>query len=578
MSSAKPFRVVDIGVANFKLAGFVVGQFGGLRLVNYALRAVPPVAAEVSTADEAWLPALKDALADGANGAREICVCAPAGETFFRLFKVPVVPSTPFRQLVEFEARQQVPLPLSDLIWDYQTAPGPRREDSEVIFAAVRRRLAESLTAAAETRSCKPVLIEAPPAALANALRFNYGDLDGCSLLLDLGAHSTQVVLCEPDRFFARTVNLGAGTIAREFAQQAQLPLPEAERRLIEAGFVGPEDGYSTEDPRLNLLGKATRQVLTRLCVQVHQTIQHYRAQHGGAAPSRLLLAGGLARMSHLAEFLADRFHPSGGVEVFNPLRNVELDPALDVETLAAVAHQLGPVIGTALRRVARCPVELDLLPPAVHRQQGFRRQLPWAVAAAAGLALALLSFSQAAQLQAQRRQSELLSLTAELSRLQHDRAQFAAALASQQTTTRQLDQYLDWLGDRRYWAELATSVNALLSSVQARQQAEISPRAEIWVDRWIPVPPSEGAVNPLAFDQPMAGSEVTKLRLFLRARDLSSVRPEANAVLAFALKDAFTSGSSLFTLASVSNRVSDDRDQTFKLEVTLQLKRPMKL
>ena len=577
MPVTKPFGVVDVGAANLKLAEFVVSQSGGLRLAAYALRAVPQATEGANAADEPWLRSLGEALATGTRS-REICLCAPAAETFFRLFKVPVLPSKPFPQLVELEARQQVPIPLSEMVWDYQPAAGPRHEDVEVIFAAVRRSVAESLSAVAEARQLRPVLIEAPPAALANALRFNYGDLPGCSLLLDLGAHSTQVVLSEVDRFFARTINLGSSTIAREFAQQAQLQFAEADRLLAEEGFVGPENGVATDQPRLNLLGKAARQVLARLCIQIHQTIQHYRAQHGGAAPERLLLAGGLARMTHLAEFLAERFHPPGGVEVFNPLRNVEIDPALDLPQLAAAAHHLGPVIGTALRRVASCPVELDLLPPSVRQRQAVRRKLPWALGAAAALALALLSFAQAAQVQAQRRQADLQLLSAELTRLQHDHAEFATARSAHQATTNRLSQYVGWLGDRRYWAELATAVNALLSSVQTRQQAEVSPRAEIWVDRWLPVMPAEGAVNPTVFDKPPASAEVSQLKLVLRASDLSAVRPEANAVLAFAIKDAFTTGSSLFTLAGVSNRVNDDRDQTFKIEVTLQLKRPMKL
>ena len=577
MPVTKPFGVVDVGAANLKLAEFVVSQSGGLRLAAYALRTVPQAAVGANAADEPWLRSLGETLAAGTRS-REICLCAPAAETFFRLFKVPVIPSKPFPQLVELEARQQVPIPLSEMVWDYQPAAGPRREDAEVIFAAVRRSVAESLSTVAEARQLRPILIEASPAALANALRFNYGDLPGCCLLLDLGAHSTQVVLSEADRFFARTINLGSSTIALEFAQQAQLPLAEAERLLAEEGFVGPESGVVTDQPRLNLLGKATRQVLARLCIQIHQTIQHYRAQHGGAAPDRFLLAGGLARMTHLAEFLAERFHPHGGVEVFNPLRNVEIDPALDLPQLAAAAHQLGPVIGTALRRVASCPVELDLLPPAVRQRQAVRRKLPWALATAAALTLALLSFAQAAQVQAQRHQADLRALTAELSRLQRDQAQFAAAQSAHQVATRQLDQCLGWLGDRRYWAELATAVNALLSSVQTRQQAELSPRVEIWVDRWLPMIPGESPANPLVFDKPAASLEVTQLKLVLRASDLSAIRPEANALLAFALKDAFSTGSSLFTVTGVSNRVSDDRDQTFKIEVTLQLKRPMKL
>lgn len=577
MPGARPFRVVDVGAGSIKLADFVATSSGSLRLTGCSTRPVQS-SAGAAAAEHPWLTTLAEALAEGASATPELSFCAPAAETFFRLFNVPAVPSTPFGKLVEFEARQQVPIPLTEMVWDYQPAIGPRQKDSEVIFAAMRRSIAETLCSTAETHRLRTVLIEASAAAEINALRFNYGDLDGCSLLLDIGAKSTQVVLSEPERFFARTINLGSAAITREFTQQARLALDEAERLLVQHGFVGPEDGGGTDDPRLNLLGKATRQVLSRLCIMVHQTMQFYRTHHGGAAPSRLFIAGGLARMPHLAEFLAGKFHPPGGVEVFNPLRSLEIDPALDVAQVAALSHSLGPVVGTALRRISRCPLELDLLPPAVRQKQAFRRKLPWALSAAAALALAMLSFAKAAQVQSHHHQAELDTLVTHLNHLKADRTQFTAAVSAQQAATRQLDQYLEWIADRRYWAELTTSVNAQLGSVQSKLRTELSPKTEIWVDRWQPMLPPELTAGPLGAAKSASGLEISQLKLVFRARDLTSVRPEANALLSFALKDAFAADSKRFTLASISNRISDERDQTFKVEMTLQLKRPMKL
>jgi len=46
-------------------------------------------------------------------------------------------------------------------------------------------------------------------------------------------------------------------------------------------------------------------------------------------------------------------------VEYFNPFRNVDIDPSVNLEELARVAHSLGEVVGLGLRNLAHCPVEL---------------------------------------------------------------------------------------------------------------------------------------------------------------------------------------------------------------------------
>jgi hypothetical protein len=86
---------------------------------------------------------------------------------------------------------------------------------------------------------------------------------------------------------YSRGINIGANAITQDFARESRLQFEEAERLTIEQGFVSLGGAYEEPDnPRQAAISKIARQVMTRLHIQVNQTIQFYRSQQGGSPPS----------------------------------------------------------------------------------------------------------------------------------------------------------------------------------------------------------------------------------------------------------------------------------------------------
>src|SRR5439155_1168970 len=126
-------------------------------------------------------------------------------------------------------------------------------------------------------------------------------------------------------------------------------------------------------------ISKIARQFMTRLHIQVNQTMQFYRGQQGGSAPARLFLSGGASIMAYTAQFFAEKLNVP--VEYFNPLRNVQIDPSINLEELARFAHSMGEVVGLGLRNLATCPVELNLMPDSTLKWQAFNQKKPYFIA-----------------------------------------------------------------------------------------------------------------------------------------------------------------------------------------------------
>ncbi len=279
---------------------------------------------------------------------------------------------------------------------------------------AIKADVVEGLFRVTETAGLRLQLCDVSPAALCNSFRYNYGDLEDCTMLLDIGAKTSNLLFFEKGKVFARSINLGANSITQDFANESKLKFEAAEKLKIEEGFVSLGGAYEEpENPSQAAIAKIARQFMTRLHIQVNQTMQFYRGQQGGSAPQRLFLSGGASVMPYTAQFFAEKLNVP--VEYFNPLRNIQVDPSVNLEELARVAHSLGEIVGLGLRNLAHCPVEMNLMPESTLRWQSFNQKKPYFIATVFSLVAAIAAMGWLFSMLADVKDAELKTLSVTL-------------------------------------------------------------------------------------------------------------------------------------------------------------------
>src|SRR5437867_3362765 len=371
MLNTKSFLAVDFGAGTLKLAEFEVNEAGGLRLKQYGIQPLGAEGAQESTREATILKALHAMLTEKGIKAKTVNVCAPGFHVFSKFVKLPPVDASKVTQIIQYEAQQNVPFPLEEVVWDYQILGTTPTGELEVLLVAIKADVVEGLFRTADAAGLRVQLVDVSPAALCNAFRYNYGDLEGCTMLLDIGAKTSNLLFFEKGKVYSRGINIGANSITQDFSKESRLSFAEAERLKIDQGFVSLGGAYEEPDnPHQAAISKIARQVMTRLHIQVNQTVQFYRGQQGGSAPQQLFLSGGASIMPYTAQFFSEKLNVP--VEYFNPFRNVQIDPALNLEELAKVAHSLGEVVGLGLRNLPHCPVELNLMPKSSLKRQQF--------------------------------------------------------------------------------------------------------------------------------------------------------------------------------------------------------------
>ena len=503
MLNTKSFLAVDFGAGSLKLAEFEVNEAGGLRLRQYGLKSLGAAGAQETTREAAMLKALQELIAEKGIKARSVNVCAPGFHVFSKFVKLPPVDAGKVTQMIQYEAQQNVPFPLEEVVWDYQILGSTPGGELEVLLVAIKADVVEGLFRVTEATGLSLQLTDVSPAALCNAFRYNYGDLEDCTMLLDIGAKTSNLLFFEKGKVFSRSINLGANSITQDFANESKLKFDVAEKLKIEEGFVSLGGAYEEpENPHQAAISKIARQFMTRLHIQVNQTMQFYRGQQGGSAPQRLFLSGGASVMPYTAQFFAEKLNVP--VEYFNPLRNVQLDETINLEELARVAHSLGEVVGLGLRNLAHCPVELNLMPESTLRWQSFNQKKPYFIATVFSLVAVIAAMGLLFQKLAGVKTEVLKTVENDVGPEQRKEVQFKKAYGDLKKTKADVEQVVGWMHNRYYWAEVLGELRQVLIRVEQTTYSRLRTDAGVWIEQLMTAAPrlEDGATSGMGFGE----------------------------------------------------------------------------
>ncbi len=460
---AAPNRILslDLGTQTVTIAEFQMAKEGGLVLINHrSTELLADPGADASRLAQAKIAASEMVTAMGCKGVN-VDYAVSSQAVFTRFVKLPSVGEEQVDQIVTFEAQQNVPFPIDEVVWDYQLVDSGTTE-FEVVLVAIKSDLLDEINVAVEDAGLKTNIVDVSPMALYNAYRYNYSDLDGCSLIIDIGARTTNLIFIEPKKVFSRSIPIGGTKITEAIAKDFNEPFGAAEERKKRDGFVSLGGSYADpDDPEVSRVSKMIRNSMTRLHAEISRSISFYRSQQHGAQPVRVFLCGGSSALPYMREFFNEKLQLP--VEFFNPLRNVAVGGSLDIEEIGKEAHNLGEVVGLALRNISSCPMELNLRPVSVINRQRLQRQRPYLILAALCLVLILagwwLYFDHAATVTAEVA-AKLQQQVAPLKDMENRMGSVRSEMKRQEEMVSPL---LKAVNDREYWTKIIDDINSRL-------------------------------------------------------------------------------------------------------------------
>lgn len=459
MADSNNFVVLNLG--SQRVGGAVFGKTSGgdLVLKKYEfteMQGDPSV-------DATRIPQLKVALAELASSLKlkgSSAWYGVAGHSVFtRFVKLPPVSADKVDQIVEFEARQNVPFPINEVSWDYEFVSPADYGEREVVLVAMKSDALNEINDQVVSAGIKTIGVDIAPTALFNAFRYNYPEVAEPCVIIDLGARSTNLVFVEDGRMFTRNILVGGATVTGAVAKEFNLGFGDAEQQKVSQGFIALGGSVADHaDAGLAELSKVIRNSMTRLHGEVLRTINYYRSQQGGSAPQRIFLCGGGAHLGYVIEFFQEKFKVP--VEVFNGLRGVQTGSGVNTASAQQDAHLMGELVGMALRARGSCPVEVELVPDALEVSRDASRRAPSFIMAGLclwGLLGASISYVKKADETTNGKISEVQAKLNKLSGFASSIAELNNNLEDLKGKSAQLEQAVN---DRSYWVRMLADLN----------------------------------------------------------------------------------------------------------------------
>ncbi len=456
---------LNIGHSKLVLAEFAVKVGQTPELQRYGTAPLPPEA-EGEMLGSAIELALQAAMSQSGIRPGPVLLALPGQSVFTRFSKLPMVAKDKLGALIKGEAEQGVPFPLDEVVWDSVLLGADEAGlEHHVMIVAVKEEAVETLSAAVIRAGFDLEVVDTAPLALYNAMRYNYPEQDGCSLIVDIGARSTNLIFAEDEKVFTRAIPIAGNVITQEISKSFHISIPEAEELKCKHAFISLGGVYEVEDESLERMSKLVRNVMTRLHAEISRSINFYRSQQGGNAPVRIFLTGGSAVMPHMDAFFAEKFQTE--VVFLNPFVNTRLANSLDVAAVEQDAFVLSETVGLALRRALKCPAEINLLPAEVIRQRTMRGRIPYFFASAVVLMMCLGVWALFEQKSADKYQTQQAETQRVLDGLKAKDTAVKAALKKRDDNLTKASLIAQLIEDRQAWMRTTKSLrNSLFEGV----------------------------------------------------------------------------------------------------------------
>lgn len=326
----------------------------------------------------------------------------PSNTSIVKFIQLPPVEASKVGDIVKYEARQQIPFDLNDVIWDWQTMGGGIQEggymlDSEVGLVAMKKEALQNHLKPFNELRVEIDTIQATPLAMFNFMSFDqFGqrpgedvvERDGYTVLLDMGADTTTMLVSNGRKIWQRNISIGGNQFTRALTKEMKLTFAKSEHLKCNA----------TKAPDPKAVFQALRPVFNDYVSEIQRSIGFFSSVNREAKIEKILAVGNGFKLAGLQKFLQQNLQYD--VERVENYQGLVGDAVMSQPLFQENAMSFAVAYGVALQMLQQTTIKTSLLPPEIKTARMIRRKKPWALATAAmllvGLCLSTMGFAMA--------------------------------------------------------------------------------------------------------------------------------------------------------------------------------------
>ncbi|MEE2906244.1 MAG: type IV pilus assembly protein PilM [Planctomycetota bacterium] len=373
MAQGKAAWGIEVGAYEIKAIRLQDGGATGVEVTDFAVIRHKKVLTEPDIdQNEVIRLSLGQLISQKELEGENLVMSVPGHSAFARFAKLPPVEPKKVPDIVKFEAVQQIPFPIEEVEWDYETFMSDGSPEIEVgIFAITRERVEERLDMYSEV-GLSPEMLTLSPVAFFNAVSYDHelDKQDEPVVYIDIGTMATDVIIADQGRCWIRTFPIGGTHFTEAIADHFKLSYAKAEKLKMET---------STSKYARNIMG-AMRPVFANLLQELQRSLDYFRSSHPNRELGNMIGAGSTFKIPGLRKFIGQQLQVD--VNRLDEFRRISV-PGREAATFAEHNVSMATAYGLAMQGIHLSPIDINLVPTTVLREQLWHRKTRWFIAAA---------------------------------------------------------------------------------------------------------------------------------------------------------------------------------------------------
>src|SRR5947209_7413884 len=324
----------------------------------------------------------------------QVAISVPGQSGLARFVKLPPVEEKKIGDIVRFEAKQQIPFNLDEVVWDYQKIGSGMVTDgfameTEIGLFAMKRDMVFRYLQHFQDVGVEVHVVQMAPLALCNFVASDLlapttegeggGDEKNCIVALDIGTDASNLVVTDGSRIiWQRPIPLGGNHFTRALTKDLKLTFAKAEHLKRNA----------TKSPDLKKILAALKPVLNDFVGEVQRSLGYFTNTHRDAQVEYMVGLGNAFRLPGLQRFLSEKLQLE--VRKVGKLERLTGDAVVASPVFSENVLSFAVAYGLALQGLNADRLTTNLLPPEINVERLIRAKKTWAVAAEACLMLCI--------------------------------------------------------------------------------------------------------------------------------------------------------------------------------------------
>lgn len=329
---------IDIGTTSIKIIElqnggkkFKLKNYGEYRLLSFRQKPLLIESSSFFIFEEDLPNIIKKILKEANIKERKAVFSFPIFSSFFTVVEFPMMGFEEISGAVNFQANQYIPIPLSEVVLDWQIIEEDsyNKEKIKVLLVAVPKDIIEKYKKLAENCNLKLEALEIESFSLARSLVKDEKDL---FVIIDIGGRTSSITIIDKGIIrISHSLDFCGFNLTKAISKKLNISLERSEELKRKKGIKQAEG---------NLISSSLLPVIDKLIFSVERAIHTYSSFGTKREIKKIIFSGGGALLPGIEEYFSSKLQKK--VEIGNPFANINYPPILN-----DIAKEMRPTFST---------------------------------------------------------------------------------------------------------------------------------------------------------------------------------------------------------------------------------------